>query len=61
VTREHEGAVVHAHVEHVALADAEGVAEIGGEHHPTERVDAPGAVLRAHANRQRLDDIRSVL
>jgi len=54
-------AVVHCHIQHVALADAERVSEVGGEHHPPERVDAPGAILRAHVKRVGRDDIWSVL
>lgn len=61
VTSEHEAAVLHRHVQDVALTDAERAAEVGREHHPPERVDAPRAVLRAHAKRVRDGDMRSVL
>jgi hypothetical protein len=61
VTGQDEVAVMNGHVQDVTLADAERVAEVGREHDPPERVDAPGAILRAHAKRVRPEDMRSVL
>ena len=61
VTAQHELVVVHRHLEHVTFADAEGVPQVGGKHDAPEGVDATSALLRAHANRARCGDMRSVL
>jgi len=66
VAGEDQVPVLHADVEHVTLADAECVAEVSGQHDPSERVDATRAVLRGHipfdqANEVRPADMRSVL
>jgi hypothetical protein len=49
VTSQHELTVVDRDVELVPFSDAQRMSEIGGQHDTTERVDAPRAILRAHA------------
>jgi len=66
VTGEDELSVVHGDVEHVTFSDPECMAEVGGEHHPSERVDAACSVLRGHipfdrAKGDRAGDMASVL
>ena len=48
VPSEHEVAIVDAHVEHVAFADAQCVPEVGREHNPAQRVDSACSVGCAH-------------